>query len=356
LSKIISVNNVDFPEKISQSDLKDFAKKMFSGRYSDIDRMLDVFSNTNIDYRNLCVPVEYFYKESTFKERNQLYIDISLKYSSESVTALLNELNISKDILTDIIVVSTTGLATPSIDALLINKMKLNPYINRMPLWGLGCAGGVSGIGKAASIARANPKAIILLVAIELCSLTFIRNDYSKSNFIATSLFSDGIASVIITGDDVNLKYSKTDLSIEDSQSRLYYDSLDVMGWEFLNDGFKVVFSRDIPKIVQDCVKSDIEIFLSKNGLDLSDIKNFITHPGGTKVIEAYQNALGINDNSLDKTRLVLRNYGNMSSATVLYVLKEFIKTGFKEGYGLMTSLGPGFSSELALLKMTSAQ
>lgn len=354
MPEIISTSKIDLPFKCPQFELKDFAKETFSKSFADIDRLLESFDNTKIDNRNLCVPVEYFYTLKSFKEKNDLYISNSLKYSVEAIEKCLAKADIDKKEITDIIFISSTGIATPSIDALIVNEMRLNPNINRTPVWGLGCAGGVAGIAKANVIAKANPEALVVVVAVELCSLTFIKDDLSKSNFIATSLFSDGIAAVLIAGDNFKKgNRSKLRINIIDSQSKLYYDSVDVMGWEVLDEGFKVVFSRDIPQIVNENVKDDILSFLKKHDLHIEDIKNYVTHPGGVKVINAYTDALKLNPDLLNNTRDVLRDYGNMSSATVLYVLDRFIDKGFEDGYGLMMSLGPGFSSELLLLEIT---
>lgn len=351
MPNIISISNIDLPYKVSQDDLKQYAGNLFSEAFPDIDRLLPVFENTLIENRNFCVPVDYYSVDRDFKEKNDLFIKYALQYSVEAIEKCLAQTDLTKDDITDIIFVSTTGLATPSIDALIINEIKLNPNINRLPIWGLGCAGGVSGLAKAASLAEANPSAVVMFVAVELCSLTFIRNDLSKSNFIATSLFSDGVSAILITGDDHTTK-SKFDIIIKASQSKIYYDSLDVMGWDFHNEGFKVLFSRDIPTIVNDTVKNDIHDFLSKNGLTLDNIKNFIIHPGGMKVIDAYVSALQIDRSKLNNTLSVLQNYGNMSSVTALYVFEKFLTDGFNDGYGLMMSLGPGFSCEMLLLEM----
>jgi alkylresorcinol/alkylpyrone synthase len=357
LPEIISISKIDFPHKTSQSDLKEFSKKVFSKNFDDIDRLLESFDNAKINFRNLCVPVDYFYSQKSFHEKNNLYIEYSLKYSVEAIEACLKNSGLDKKEITDIVFVSTTGISTPSIDALIINELKLNQNISRTPVWGLGCAGGVAGIAKANTIAKANPGALVLLVAVELCSLTFIRNDLSKSNFIATGLFSDGVSAVLIKGDNYNYKYNshaKFRINILDSQSKLYYDSLDVMGWDILDEGFRVLFSKDIPNIVNKNIKDDILSFLEKHNLKIEDIKNFITHPGGVKVIDAYIDALRIDSHLLNNTREVLRDYGNMSSATVLYVLEQFMLNGFEEGYGLMLSLGPGFSSEMVLIEIVN--
>ncbi len=351
LSAIISVSVTDFPYKAKQQDLKEFSRKTFGNDFDDIDRILASFDNTMIEFRNLCVPIIYFSEQRTFRERNELYVDICLKYAEEAIEKCINEAGVRRSEITDFIFVSSTGISTPSIDALLINKMKLNPNISRIPVWGLGCAGGVSGLAKASVIATANPNAKVLIVAAELCSLTFLKEDISKSNLIATGLFSDGIAAVMMTGDEANTDIKKG-IRIKNYRSRLYYDSLDVMGWEVLETGFKVVFSKDIPAIVNNNVRDEVMDFLEMNSLGITDISNFIVHPGGKKIIEAYVSALGIEPEMLNKSKDILKNYGNMSSASVLYVLNEFMRKGYEDGPGLMISLGPGFSSELLLLDM----
>lgn len=352
MPEIISVSKTDLPYKCPQSELRNFAGKTFSGNFSDIDRLLESFDNAQIDHRNLCVPVEYFFSQRSFKEKNDLFIELSLKYSIQALNNVLEKSDIDKSMITDLIFVSSTGISTPGIDAMIINEMKLNPEINRYPVWGLGCAGGVSGIAKANMIARANPEALVAVVSAELCSLTFIRNDISKSNFIATGLFSDGVAAVLIAGDEFKSdKQQEYNLKIIDSRSKLYYDSLDVMGWEIVDEGFKVVFSKDIPNIVYKNVKGDILNFLGRHNLSVEDIKNFITHPGGIKVINAYIDALELDPNLMENTKHILKQYGNMSGATVLYVLERFLENYIGEGKGLMMSLGPGFSSEMVLLE-----
>ncbi len=350
MANIISTSKIEFEYHIKQEQTKLFAKNLFAEAYQDIDRLSEVFDNTSISNRNLCVPISFFENDTSFENRNNVFIKNALKYSIKAIEECLEKASVKKEDITDIIYISSTGLSTPSLDALIINEMKLNPYINRLPIWGLGCAGGVSGVAKAEKFANSNPDAKIIVLAVELCSLTFIRNDLSKSNFIATSLFSDGIGCILITGN--NYKNNKPDIKIISSQSRLYFDALDVMGWEFLDTGFKVVFSRDIPTIIKDNVKQDIDRFLNNNNLKIPDIKNFIFHPGGKKVIKAYKDSLCLEDKDLRYTSDVLNKYGNMSSVTAFYVLNEFINNGFENGYGLMLSLGPGFSSEMVLMKM----
>jgi alkylresorcinol/alkylpyrone synthase len=183
--------------------------------------------------------------------------------------------------------------------------------------------------------------------------LTFLRNDFSKSNFIGSSLFADGVAACLIFGDNHVTKTSEK-ITFLANESKIYYDSLDVMGWQFMDSGFKVLFSSDIPTIISKNVRNDITSFLDKQQLKISDIKNFIFHPGGKKVLTAYEEALGVKGDFLKNTREVMNDNGNMSSTTVLYVLERFFKQGFENGYGLMVSMGPGFSCEMVLLQMNN--
>ena len=349
MPSITAVSKIELPHKISQQEVKEQAQLMFSANFPQTNRLIFAFDNTEIKTRNFCKPLSYYTSTTTFEERNLEYINTALEYSVQAVEDVIKKAGINKEDITDIIFLSTSGLATPSLDALIINKMRLNPNIRRMPIWGLGCAGGVSGMAKANAFAKANPDAVVLLVAVELCSLTLIKSDYSKSNFIGSSLFSDGIAACIIKGD--NHGTDKT-VTYFDASSKLYYDSLDVMGWEFQDTGFKVLFSKDIPTFINEHVQEDITRFLQKHDLQLSDIKNFIFHPGGKKVLDAYADALPVEGDFFKKSREVMNDNGNMSSVTVLYVLEKFMEQGFEDGYGLMMAMGPGFSSEMVLLKM----
>jgi alkylresorcinol/alkylpyrone synthase len=347
---IAGASKVDLPYKTDQQEVKEQARALFATNFPQVERLIYAFDNTEIKTRNFCEPLTYYTETHTFEERNNEYIKNALTYSIQAIEDVVIKAGIDKQEITDLIFVSTTGLATPSIDALIINKMRLSPHVNRIPVWGLGCGGGTSGIAKACMVAKANPDAVVLLVAVELCSLTLIKNDYSKSNFIGSSLFSDGIAACIVKGDAHRM--NSRQINFLSSSSKLYYDSLDVMGWDFQDTGFKVLFSKDIPTFIHQNIKADIDTFLSKHNLAISDIKNFIFHPGGKKVLEAYESALEVEGNFLKYTREAMAAYGNMSSASVLYVLERFMREGFENGYGLMLAMGPGFSSEMVLLKM----
>ncbi|MFI5263363.1 MAG: type III polyketide synthase [Candidatus Kapaibacterium sp.] len=349
MPSVSAISTIDFPHKLDQHFVKEYVRNMFADDFPLVERLIDAFDNTEIRQRNFCEPLSYYDVHHSFHDHNLEYIRISLEYSIKAIEDVLRKAKLAKKDITDILFVSTTGLATPSLDALIMNSMRLNPNINRIPIWGLGCAAGVSAVAKANIIGKVNPDAVILIVAVELCSLTFLRDDFTKSNFIASSLFSDGVAACIIKGDN-HLPPKR--MHILGSQSKLYYDHLDVMGWDFLDSGFKVIFSKDIPTIVHSLVKDDIVSFLSAHDLTLYDIKNFIFHPGGKKVLTAYEESLQISSDQIKNTRETMNEYGNMSSGTVLYVFEKFLREGFQDGYGLMLAVGPGFSSEMVLLDM----
>jgi alkylresorcinol/alkylpyrone synthase len=351
MPSLAAISKIDFSYKVEQQMVKEGARNLFAPSYPQVERMMSAFDNTEIKTRNLCKPLDYYTTLHSFEDQNAEYIRLSLEYSIQAIEECIITAGINKDEITDLIFVSTTGLSTPSLDALIINKMRLNQNINRMAVFGLGCAGGVAGFSKANILAIANPNAVVLLVAVELCSLTFLRNDFSKSNFIGSSLFADGVAACIITGDN-QVNTTKNAITFLATQSKLYYDTLGVMGWEFLDSGFKVLFSSDIPTIITKNIRADVSSFLEKHQLRISDIRNFIFHPGGKKVLTAYEEALQVEGDFLKNTREVMNDNGNMSSTTVLYVLERFFSHGFENGYGLMVSMGPGFSSEMVLLQM----
>jgi alkylresorcinol/alkylpyrone synthase len=340
---------------IEQSDAREFVRGMFAESFrGDIDRLIGIFDNTEIERRHFCVPNEWFASDHTFAEKNNLYIENAITLSEQAIDACLDEAGMSHEEIDYLIFVSTTGLSTPSIDARLIARLPFRRDIKRVPLWGLGCAGGASSLARAMEIARANPGARILTVVVELCGLTFMRNDLTKSALIATSLFGDGAAATLVVGDEHPLPVGRALPRLLASRTSSMPDSLDVMGWDIGGDGFRVVISRDIPTIVRTFMRESIEALLLDEGLAMADIEHYVTHPGGAKVIEAYEESLGLEPAQLAHTRETLRDYGNMSACSVIFVLKRFIDelaTSGNRGYGLLSALGPGFSSELVLVR-----
>lgn len=350
---ITSIGTSVPPYEMRQNEAKSFVKGLFASSFAQIDRLLTIFENTSIDTRRFSKPKRWFEEEHSFAERNQAYIEMACQLSEEAILRCLAKARVKPKEVDHLIFVSTTGIATPSIDAYLINRLQMNLHVKRTPIWGLGCAGGVAGLVRALEYAKAFPDERVLLVAVELCGLTFRRNDHSKSNLVATSLFGDGAAAVLISGEKVEVRGEVSNLPrYVNSMSTIWPDSLDVMGWDLTDDGLKVIFSKDIPTIVRKKVKPVIEKFLLENGLDINQLEKVISHPGGQKVLLAYEEVFQLPSDYFQLAYDVLRKYGNMSSATVLFVLDEEMKQQHRSGeHGLMMALGPGFSAECLLLQ-----
>jgi alkylresorcinol/alkylpyrone synthase len=334
-----------------QSEAKQFVRSLFSG-YPDVDRLMPVFDNALIDQRHFVGDYDWYEQDHSFTELNDKYLTEALDLSCNVITGLLTKADRTIGEIDAIIFVSTTGISTPSIDARLYNILGFNRHIVRIPIWGLGCAGGASAFSRAAEYVTAHPDQIVLIVAVEICSLAF-QKTLSKENLIAAALFADGAGAALVIGDKVESRSKLPTLPhILNSLSTIYPDTLDVMGWQITPDGFQVVLSKDIPSIVTNLVRENICELIEMNRLELSDISHYVTHPGGTKVLDAYQIALGLPPNTMNHSIDVLRENGNMSSCTVFFILERFMHDEIASGdYGILSALGPGFSSELVLLQ-----
>lgn len=345
---ILSTGIAQPPYAFQQTDVKPFVKDMFSDIFADIDRLLCLFENTGIDTRHFCVPIDWFKEYHQFKEKNELYIQHAKTLGLQALQNALSKTNLKASDISHLFFVSTTGLSTPSIDALILNELEGNPHIKRTPIWGLGCAGGAVGLSRAYEYALSHPDQIIALITVELCGLTFQRNDLTKSNLVATSLFADGAAAVLVGGEELR---SSGKAKIFANQSTLWPDTLDVMGWDISSSGFHVIFSRDIPTIVKEKTAPDLQAFLGQHGV--AEPEHFVIHPGGRKVLEAYKEAFALAPNKLSISEQVLREHGNMSSCTVIHVLDRFLEEQrIQPGEtGLIAALGPGFSSEMLLME-----
>jgi alkylresorcinol/alkylpyrone synthase len=335
--------------RVEQEFARDFVGELFAGRIGNLDRLLPLFANAGIATRDFVMPPAWFGESHDLAERSALYVEAATELSSRAASEALHRAGLTASDIDAIVYVNTTGLATPSIDARLVNRLGLRRDVRRMPLWGLGCAGGAAGLAHARQLALSDPSWHVLLVSCELCGLTFMPGDTSKSNLVATALFADGAAAAIVAGDA-----TPGGMPLLASQSRFYPDSLDVMGWTVLQEGLQVVFQRRIPDIVREHAADDLLGILQGHDIALADIDAFLLHPGGAKVIEAYEQALDLPADALDWTRGVLRDHGNMSSATVLYVVERYLaQRGFaRGGHGLISALGPGFCSETLLIAL----
>ncbi|MCA0990836.1 type III polyketide synthase [Pseudalkalibacillus hwajinpoensis] len=357
---ILSIGKCLPPHCLEQTEAAAFAKKQFGHHFKDIERLLPVFQSAEIDTRYFAMPLEWYSSGPTFEEKNEKYITLAVEYAKKAVEECLQNPVYLKEAVSceevdAIFFVSTTGISTPSIEARLMNVLPFSLHTKRIPIWGLGCAGGAAGIARASEYCLAHPEQAVLVINVELCSLTFQHGDYSKSNLIGTALFADGTSSVLMIGEKSPIKKRSNMSSLPKvvaTRSTLMKNSEDVMGWEVSNEGLHVVFSKSIPSIVASWLEPNVLQFLSSEKKTTEEINYFIAHPGGTKVLTAYEEALGFSRDMTSVSREVLRNYGNMSSVTVVYVLDQILRNGCKEeDIGLMAALGPGFCSELLLLK-----
>jgi alkylresorcinol/alkylpyrone synthase len=303
-----------------------------------------MFGNTGIERRYSCVPIEWYEESHDWPDRNAVYLDSAVDLLEAATNEALRRARREAGEIDAIVVVSTTGIATPSLDALLMERMRLRPTIRRLPIFGLGCVGGVIGLERAATMARAKPGALVLFLVVELCALCFRRDDFSKSNIVATALFGDGAAAALIScggGGPAVLAGGEF----------TWPESLDVMGWDVTGDGLKAIFSRDIPELVTTRLHDVTVDFLSGQGLALRDIDRFICHPGGAKVLDALTVAFEIDAERLSEARGVLRDYGNMSAATVMFVLERTLASTTPWRRALLSALGPGFTAGFTLLQ-----
>jgi len=329
------------PYTLDQSDVARRAAQLFEGR-RDIARLMPVFENTGIERRYSCVPIDWYGEPHGWADRTKLYVDNAVALFEKITLDLLAQAKLKRDDIDMIVVSSTTGIATPSLDALVVERMGLRRDIRRLPIFGLGCAGGVIGLARAADLAKANPGSKILFLVVELCALTFRKDDISKSNIVATALFGDGAAGAILSTDG-------TGPEIGAGGEYTWPNSLDIMGWEVEEDGLKARFAQSIPALVASDFKSILHSYLQKNDLKQADINGFACHPGGAKVLDALEDAFGIARGALEESRSVLRDFGNMSAVTALFVLAR-MDWRDRARRTLMTALGPGFSAVFLMI------
>lgn len=368
--------------QVDQNDAKRFATGLFSSAFGDARRrLLEVFDHSGVESRRVCMPLEWYETPHGLAETNALYLEQGLELAREAAAGALARAGLSAREIDHIVFVSSTGIATPSLDARIANRMGMGLHVRRTPIWGLGCAGGAAGLSRAADLARADPEARVLLVTLELCSLTFQRADLDRRNLVAASLFSDGAAAAVVCGagraqgngsgpgrvEEARSGAARDRpaappgagsdhaiaLEILATRSTLWPETLDVMGWTVDALGLHVVFSRDIPTIVRRWVRPDMESFLAAHDLELPALDFVIAHPGGPKVLAAYAECLGLPLEAFRHAREVLRTCGNMSSPTCLFVLEHAHAAGDlpRGGLGVVAALGPGFSSEYLLVR-----
>lgn len=353
---------------VEQERVREIVEALFGSDVPNLARLLAVFDHGHIRKRHFMQAPEWYAHERGFAASNAAYIEAALQLSIQATQRALDDAGLSPEDVDTVVVASTTGIATPSLDALLMLALQIPSNAVRVPVFGLGCAAGVAGLARAAELCTARRSKCTVFVAVEICSATFQRRDISKSNLVGTSLFADGAAAVVLST-NVSLSTSATSqtsqtspfalrgnaITVRGGFSTLFPGTEDIMGWDIQDSGFAVRFSRDIPAFVAEHMGRVLNEACAHWHISCNEIGDYVTHPGGAKVMAAYADALGVPVDTFQYAIDVLRDYGNMSSATVLFVLERMLKDpdfSWKSKYALMSSLGPGFSAEQLLLEV----
>jgi len=331
----------------------------WSERYFNPARIEQLHKNVLVGGRHLALAIEEYPALTTFGASNDAWIRVAEEIGGEAVAAALGKCGLAVTDVDALFFVTVTGIATPSIDARLINRMGLRSDLKRVPIFGLGCVAGAAGIARAADYVRGFPADVAVLLSVELCSLTLQRQDLTIPNLIASGLFGDGAAAAVVVGEEraraLTARSSGAALGPEIVATRaiFYRDSERVMGWDISENGFQIVLSADVPKVVEEHLRADVDSFLAERGLTRREIASWVCHPGGPKVLEAMAKALEVPDGALELTWRSLAEVGNLSSTSVLLVLEATLaeRRPPAGSFGMLLALGPGFCSELVLLR-----
>jgi alkylresorcinol/alkylpyrone synthase len=337
------------PHCFRQDEIMGKAAEVFGHRPELMQRMAKSYGNAGVRRRNSCVPLEWYETSHGWPERTALFETHAVQLLTEAGRLALASAGVEPGEIAATVTVSSTGIATPSLDSLLQEPLELAPTVQRLPVFGLGCAGGVIGLARAAAMARAHPGKSVLFLCTELCGLTFRSGDDSKANIIATTIFGDGAAAMVLRTPDERSPPPRA--RVRAWGEHTWPGTRDIMGWKVEDDGLGVVFSRSIPDLVRERMRPVTDGFLAANGLTQADLAGVVVHPGGERVLEALEDCYGLARGGLAEARSVLADHGNMSAVTVLAVLRRTM-AGPAKGPHLMAALGPGFSVGMSLLDL----
>jgi len=332
------------PHLFHQDEILKAARGVMADRYSQFETLASLFANTGIRHRYGVKPMEWYLERRGWPERTQAFLEGAESLFLDVARKAIARADLAPADIDTVVTVCSTGIATPTLEARVASKLGFRTDISRVPIFGLGCAGGVSGLSIASRLAQARPGTNVLLVALELCTLAVRHDELTKANVVAASLFGDGAAAVVLRAGDGGAT------RIEATGEKLWPDTLDVMGWSVDPEGFGVIFQRTIPDFVRDNLGPAVAEILARMELSIDDIDRFVCHPGGTKVIVALERALALDQGALDHEREVIADYGNMSAPTVLFVLERLRAHGLPKR-SLLTSLGPGFTASCVALR-----
>lgn len=348
--KIASVGKAFPPHYYDQETLLAALQRVWSKKFFNPKRLDSFHRNVLVGGRHLALPLEaYKRKMISWGSANDAWIEVSQEIGAAAIRDALERASLDVEDVGCLIFVSVTGVATPSIDARLMNRLALPASVRRVPIFGLGCVAGAAGISRAADYVKAYPDQVAVLLSVELCSLTLQLRDLSVANLISSGLFGDGAAAAVVVGSE----RSSMGPRVLATRSIFYRDTERVMGWDISEKGFQVVLSGTVPEVVREHLRPDVDRFLADHGLSRRQISSWVAHPGGPKVLEAMEESLEVPREALGVTWRSLREIGNLSSASVLMVLAETMDNHRPEpgSLGLLLALGPGFCSELVLLE-----
>ncbi len=346
--KLMSIATAVPSHVLLQQDAATAVEQSFSARLDDFPRLSRVFRSAGIAKRHLARPLDWYLEPRGWMEATAVYLEAATGLFIDAANAALASAGLTAQDVDTVVTVSSTGIATPSIEARAAAAIGFRKDVQRVPVFGLGCAGGVTGLAIASRLAKAEPGSNVLLVTVELCSLAFRLDDASKANIVATALFGDGAAACILRCDAGGLA------EVEMAGEHQWPETLDIMGWDVGPDGLGVIFAQEIPPFAERNMGPAVAGILERGGLQISDIDRFICHPGGAKVVTALERSLGLDQGALDHERAVLSDYGNMSAPTVLFVLDRALKAGLPKRAALI-AMGPGFTASCAVLKRVAA-
>ena len=341
---LVSLATAVPPHRIEQREAAAAAHRGFAARFSDFEHLARVFESSGIRTRYAVRPIDWYFGKLGWPERTAAYVEGASDLFVAAASRALEAAGLRGDQVDAVVTVSSTGIATPSIEARVATRLGFRPDIERVPVFGLGCAGGVSGLAIGGRLAQGRPGAVVLVVAVELCTLAFRLDELTKANIVATALFGDGAGACVLRGAEGGIA------SIETSGQHNWPDTLDIMGWTVDPQGFGVIFDRAIPPFAEERMAPAVSSILGRGGLGLGDIDRFTFHPGGAKVITALETAFALDTGTLRHERDVLADYGNMSAPTALFVLERVIRDGLRPRT-LLTAMGPGFTASCVSLR-----
>jgi alkylresorcinol/alkylpyrone synthase len=358
VSRILAVAPVTPPHRYEQSDLSAMFADLVGLAPERRDLLDRLHASCGVRQRHLALPIEDYKGLDGFGDSNNAFIEVGLELGARAITTALEQAGLTARDVDLVLMTSVTGIAAPSIDARLVQRLGMRPDVKRIPVFGLGCVAGAAGIARLHDYLVGHPRDVAVLLSVELCSLTVQRDDDSMANLVGSGLFGDGATAVVLAGAEVAVPASVEQGAprVVATRSRFFADTERVMGWDIGGSGFRIVLSPGVGDVVREHLPAELDAFLGAQGLTRSDVARWVAHPGGPRVLEALQESLDLPDVALALSWESLAEVGNLSSSSVLHVLAKTLESARLEpkpvgGHGLLMAMGPGFCAELVLLE-----